>query len=119
MIGVTVTVEGMAKARARLDKLQDRQLMTAVRRGFSLGGTRLARGIRAEAPKRTGHLARSVRSRGKRGEWRIGPTAWYRHFVIRGTRRGVRPNAFVDRGVSRHLGAVTADIGQGIIRATR
>lgn len=127
--GMSITVVGLEKARARLEKLDAKRLAVVTRRGFSLAGSRLASAMRAEAPFRTGNLRNSIRSRGRRGTWYVGPTARYRHLVIRGTKDrrpgsngggGVMPsNPFVDRVLARHTPGVIRNITDGIIRATR
>ncbi len=118
--GMSITVVGLEKARRRVDKLDAKRLTPVVRRGFSLAGSRLASAMRAESPRRTGTLAKSIRSRGRAGIWLVGPTARYRHLVIRGARGGAMPsNPFVDRVVGRLGPSITRNISDGIIRATR
>lgn len=84
--------------------------------------------IRAEAPvsphgshgKPRGTLRRSVSVRkalqGREHAYSVAARAFYRGFVIRGTRRGVHPNPFVDRGLttagSRIRAAIVKVLGE-------
>jgi hypothetical protein len=114
-MGIRLDIEGLDKVRARLQRFERRALDQKLTQATRAGAVMLVPYIRDEAPVgRTGLLRRSVRAaatkREKPGAF-VGPSkrAWYRHFVIGGTKRGVRGNPFVARGARRgHSAAVQA-----------
>lgn len=64
--------------------------------------------IAAEAPYLTGATQRSVKILDHGMSARVGPTTWYKHFVIGGTKRGVKPNPWVGRGARKGRPAAKA-----------
>lgn len=120
MIGLSVRLDGLNRALAALDRQSGTALKRRVRMGMQAGGKLLVKPIRAEAPRRTGTLARSVSVRtGRDGSVSVGPRSWYRHFVIRGTRRGVTANPFVDRAVDSNLDPAKRRVADVILRGRR
>jgi hypothetical protein len=99
----TYQVLGMPRLLAKMDRFHGRNLDRIVGNAQLDAVKTLIGPIRREAPKRTGKMARSVRAtrltRQDAPGAAVGPRIWYRHFPIRGTRRGVQPNDFVGRGV--------------------
>lgn len=119
-VGISVRVEGLPRVLASLDYREGRQLLARTKLGLRSGGSVLVAPMRREAPVRTGVLRRSVSVRTARdGSVSVGPRAWYRHFVIRGTSRGVRPNPFVDRAVNNNLDAAKQRVEDVILRGRR
>lgn len=119
-VSLTVRLVGLEQALAALDRQSGRSLERRVVLGMRTGAQMLVAPIRAQAPKRTGYLARSVKVRtGRGGSVSVGPRAWYRHFIIRGTKRGIRANPFVDRGVDSNLEAVKDRVADVILRGKR
>lgn len=120
VITLSVRLEGLDRSLAALDRQSGTALRRRVVLGMRAGGSLLVQPIREQAPRRTGYLSRSVSVRsGRDGSVSVGPRAWYRHFVIRGTRRGVRANPFVDRGVDTNLGQVKDRVADVILRGRR
>ena len=79
--------------------------LTAAMRAADEAGAKTAQPIiAASAPRRTGATAASVQAR---GTW-VGPTISYRIYPIKGTSRGVEPNPWVQRGITRARPAVRA-----------
>jgi hypothetical protein len=108
---VSVVVKGLSEVQKVLDGYSPKALDKRMQKALMVGARTLVRPMRAEAPKRTGLLARSIsarRGRRERPSAVVGPRggkrgAFYRHFVIGGSRTGMRPNPFVDRAVRAHL----------------
>lgn len=119
-VGISVRIEGLDRALGALDRWGAIELRRRSRQGIRAGAGILRTPMKREAPKRTGALARSVTVVANRdGSASVGPRIRYRHFVIRGTRRGVRPNPFVDRTVDRELDNVKRRVGDVILRGRR
>lgn len=118
MIGrITVTVSGERDVLRMLGKAEGKELKSRIRKGTRAGASMLVSPIRKETPVRTGEMARSVKVKSLRsGGYSVGPRAWYRHFVIRGTKRGIEANPVVDRAVDPQKPAVIRKVGDVILR---
>ena len=109
---LTVTVIGLDKAQIKLDRYHGPQLERALGKATITAARTLVGPMKAAAPRgRTGLLRKSIKAtraqrRDKPGAI-VGPRMWYRHFVIGGTRRGVKPNPFVSRTAATYSGTTT------------
>ncbi len=109
---LTVTITGLDKAQIKLDRYHGPQLDRALGKATFAAARILVGPMKAAAPLgRTGALRKSVKAtraqrRDKPGAI-VGPRMWYRHFVIGGTRRGVKPNPFVSRTADANSAATT------------
>jgi hypothetical protein len=107
-VNIKVTVEGLLKAQQRLERRMGAQLNKALGKATIAAGRTLVKPMRTAAPRRSGALAKSVKATRARREDKpgaiVGPRIWYRHFVVSGTRRGVKPNPFVTRSAHANLG---------------
>lgn len=111
MPSITITVTGEEAIQRQFNRRQGLALLKTLQKATRAAATAVKPAIVAEAPVRTGNLRRSIRvaaTRRDRPGAYVGPSskrAFYRHFVIRGTVRGVRANPFVSRGASHAEGA--------------
>jgi len=108
---LTVTVTGLDKAQIKLDRYHGPQLDRALGKATITAARTLVGPMKAAAPVRSGALRKSIKAtraqrRDKPGAI-VGPRMWYRHFVIGGTRRGVKPNPFVSRTAAANSGTTT------------
>jgi len=108
---ITVTTQGLDKLQLKLDRYHGPKLDRALGKA-TIGAARTLVGpMKAAAPSRSGALRKSIKAtratRGDKPGAVVGPRIWYRHFVIGGTRRGVRPNPFVSRTAQAHAGTTT------------
>jgi hypothetical protein len=125
LIGLTVRVVGTERVNAMLDKAQGRELAARAKRGVKAGAQALVIPIRREMVNQgivnTGKMMRSVSSRMLRGgiQADVGPRVWYRHFPIRGTRRGISPHPVVDVAVARYQRDIRVRTADIILRGRR
>lgn len=102
-VQVRVTVVGQQRAQAACRKRMGKPLWDSSRAGLEAAGRVMVPIVAAEAPVLTGATRDSVRLLESRspGMIRGGPTTWYKHFVIKGTKRGVKANPWVARGARK------------------
>ena len=105
---ITVIVKGLVELQRKLDRYHSARLNRALGKASIAAARTLVRPMRAAAPKRTGKLAKSIKAtRAKRQDKPgaiVGPRIWYRHFPIKGTKRGVPSNPFVTRTAEANAG---------------
>ncbi len=105
---ITVTVQGLDGLQLKLDRYHGPLLNRALGKATIAAARGLVKPMRDAAPKRTGKLAKSIKAtRARRGDKPgaiVGPRIWYRHFPIKGTKRGVRANPFVTRAAGANAG---------------
>ncbi len=105
---ITIRTEGLNELQLKLDRYHGPKLDRALGKATITAARTLVGPMKAAAPVRSGVLRRSIKAtrasrRDKPGAI-VGPRIWYRHFVIGGTRRGVRPNPFVSRTAEANAG---------------
>jgi hypothetical protein len=94
----TITMTGLPEAKGAVARRAAPSLTKTLRDANKAAGGVLKPVIKGYAPVRLGELARSTRlSSSSDGKVVVGPKAPHRHFVIKGTKRGVEPNPYVDR----------------------
>jgi HK97 gp10 family phage protein len=115
-MSVAVDVRGIPEVQAALGKMHGPAMTKTLQAATKEGGKVLKKTVKAEAPRRTGKLRRSVSARTVRRNRPgtvIAPrpkVAFYRHFVIGGTGQPgpTKPNPFVSRGFDRGQAAAMA-----------
>ena len=100
MPAVTIQIIGMDAAQAKLARRKAPRLTASSRRGLKAAGEALKPFIQSAAPERTGKTRSSVKVIRGQTTYRVGPTIWYKHFVIGGTKRGIEANPWVSRGAN-------------------
>ncbi len=127
---VTINSADVARVVKRLDKWQGAELATRTQKAIQAGAALLVGPIRAGADRHriTGNTERSVavkKLRNRSGEnaaYKVGvkaknaSSAWYAHFLIVGTSRGIVSDGYVDAAYAELGGEVTAFIDNQIIR---
>ena len=105
MNGLSVEIKGLKELQHALDQLDKKKSKATLQKVASAGAKALKPYVVREAPRgATGKLKRSVSARKAKRNLPaaiVSPrpsVAFYRHFVIGGTKRGVSPNPFVARG---------------------
>lgn len=121
---LSVTVDGIPQVRAMLDRNSGRELTRRTRLGVRTGASMLVTPIRSEIRAaglvQSGAFMRSVSARSLRsGGYDVGPRDYKRHWLIRGTKRGIEPHPVVDRAVGPNLGAVGTRVADVILRGRR
>lgn len=125
MIGLTITLLGEDDVLRMLSQAQGVELKNRMRRGTRAGAQVLVTPIRREIQTAglilTGHMLQGVSVRGNRSSIgaNVGPRAWYRHFVIRGTKRGIPPHPVVDRAVDSNFRQVVLRTADVVLRGRR
>ncbi len=108
MAQITIRTEGLNGLQLKLDRYHGPQLDRSLGRATLVAARTLVGPMRAAAPVRSGKLRKSVKatraSRGDKPGAIVGPRIWYRHFVIGGTKRGVKANPFVTRVADANSG---------------
>lgn len=122
--GLQLRLTGVTDVKRMLDKAQGRELKRRMRQGTRAGASLLVNPIRSEIKAEglvdTGYLFKSVKVANVRsGGVSVGPRAWYRHFLIRGTRRGIQPHPVVDRAVESNRNSVIRRVADVILRGRR
>lgn len=122
--GISLRLLGQADVKRMLDKNSGRELKRRMRVGTRAGASLLVAPIRGEIKSaglvKSGYLMKSVKTASLRsGGYSVGPRAWYRHFVIKGTQRGIEPHAVVDRAAESQKGAVERRVADVILRGRR
>lgn len=128
---MSVTITGLEELRAELAKLEPGPLKKTLQKGTTAGAKLLKPHVVAAAPRRTGKLRKSVfagQAKRERPASIVKVRAWYRHFVILGTKPhrirfpdqkaagvsksrgnirhpGAKANPFIDRVDSQYEGA--------------
>jgi hypothetical protein len=127
---VTINSADVARVEKRLNKWQGAELATRTQKAIQGGAALLVGPIRAGAAHHhiTGKTEASVavkKLRNRSGEnaaYKVGvkaknaSSAWYAHFVIVGTKRGIVGDGYVDRAYEELGGEVTDFIDNQIIR---
>lgn len=100
-VPIYITGDGGPKVVAALQRRQGFPLRTEMLLATKAGAMAAKPVIAAAAPVLTGATKKSVKARQLRRAVGhiVQPTIWYRHFVIGGTKRGVKPNPWVARAV--------------------
>ena len=86
---MSVTITGLKELQDELDKLAKPVLKKTLQKGTTAGAKLLKPHVQAAAPRRTGKLRRSVsatQAKRERPASIVKVRAWYRHFVIQGTK---------------------------------
>lgn len=91
---MSVTIHGLKELQDELEKLEPAPLKKTLQKGTAAGAKLLKPRVQAETPRRTGRMRKSVSAATARRErpasivkYRTGKTgAWYRHFVLLGTK---------------------------------
>jgi len=122
--GISLRLLGQDDVKRMLDKNSGRELKRRIRQGTRAGASLLVTPIRGEIKAaglvRSGYLMKSVKTLSMRsGGFSVGPRAWYRPFVIRGTSRGIEPHPVVDRAVDAQKGNVERRVADVILRGKR
>jgi hypothetical protein len=126
---VTINSADVARVEKRLNKWEGKELATRTEKAMQAGAALLVGPIRAGAAHHriTGNTERSVGVRrlhkrsGENAAYKVGvkvtnKLAWYAHFVIVGTKRGIVGDGYVDRAYEELGGEVTDFIDTQIIR---
>ncbi len=108
MAQITIRTTGLNELQLKLDRYHGPQLDRALGRATLVAARTLVGPMRAAAPVRSGKLRQSVKAtratRGDKPGAIVGPRIWYRHFVIGGTKRGIKANPFVTRVADANAG---------------
>ena len=119
-----IEVEGLRELRRDLAKLEDRGLLNELRQAHKDASERAAKAAAAEAPERSGRLARSIKPKPKNDEGRVKagtgkrvPYAGPIHFGWRN--RGIEPNQFIYRGISRVIKDIQKDYERDVNRIAK
>jgi predicted RNA-binding protein with EMAP domain len=90
---MSVTIHGLKELQAEMAKLEPAPLKKLLQKGTASGGKYLKPKVVAETPRRTGRMRKSVSAATAKKDrpasivkFRTGRNAWYRHFVIQGTK---------------------------------
>lgn len=123
-IGITIIGDpkGKAEILRELAKRQSPQLTTTLSKVTRSAALAALPFIKAEAPAPTPGVARSRGTGATRNSvtigqlrrdagYSVGPRIWRRHFNIKGTKTGMKPNPWVLRGVNKAKVAVRTTAG--------
>lgn len=103
-IAIEVSQKDIARVTKRLDNWTGTNLRRRAERVAYGAMSLFVSPLRAQAARhnRTGATQRSIKTKklrkrpGEAAAWRVGPTTWYKHFVITGTNRGIIADPYVD-----------------------
>jgi hypothetical protein len=104
-LSAEVNEKDLARVAKRLDKWQGKPLEVRTQKAEQAGMKLFISPLKSRAARHNltgktqyGYAVRKLRKKNytELGAYKAGSNTWYRHFAIVGTRRGVRPDLYVD-----------------------
>jgi hypothetical protein len=119
-----IEVDGLRELRRDLSRLENKGLLNELRQAHKDASERAAKAAVSEAPERSGRLAKSIKPKPKNSEGRVKagtgkrvPYAGPIHFGWRN--RGIEPNQFIYRGISKVIKDIQKDYERDINRIAK